>query len=212
VAAGFVASGEVAVLPVTPGGASVSDAEPPEQADPPATSAATTNKRNANITSTSWVPASTRRPDRVQRSRSRHKCAGASTATVRDVTDALDHPYQDLIGFEIESGDGVSRAWVEIDDQHLNPHGAVHGAAPYALVDTAMGGATMSVLPEGNWCSTVDIHIRYLSACFGGRLTATATVRRAGKRIVHLDATVTDDGGTEYAIASGVFAVTPARD
>ena len=58
---------------------------------------------------------------------------------------------------------------------------------------------------------TVDIHIRYLNVCFGGRVTATATVRRAGKRIVHLDATVTGDDGTEYASAVGVFAVTPAR-
>jgi acyl-CoA thioesterase len=121
-------------------------------------------------------------------------------------------PFRDLIGFDIESGDGVSKAWVEIDDRHLNPHGTVHGAVPYALIDTAMGGATVTVIPEDHWCATVDIHIRYLSACFGGRLTATATVRRAGKRMVHLDATVTDEGGTEYAAASGVFAVIPARD
>jgi acyl-CoA thioesterase len=124
---------------------------------------------------------------------------------------SADFAFRDLIGFDIESGDGVGRASVEIDERHLNPHGTVHGAVPYALIDTAMGGATMSVLPEGNWCSTVDIHIRYLSACFGGRLTATATVRRAGKRIVHLDAAVTDEGGTEFAVASGVFAVIPAR-
>lgn len=119
--------------------------------------------------------------------------------------------FRSLIGFDIESADGVGRAWVDTDERHLNPHGAVHGAVHYALVDTAMGGATMSVLPVGNWCTTVDIHIRYLNACFGGHLTATATVRRAGKRIVHLDATVTDDEGNEYASAVGVFAVTPAR-
>ena len=37
------------------------------------------------------------------------------------------------------------------------------------------------------------------------------TIRRQGKRIVHLDATVTDEGGTEYVAATGVFAVIPAR-
>lgn len=122
-----------------------------------------------------------------------------------------DFAFRDLIGFDIESGDGVGTATVEVDERHLNPHGVVHGAVPYALIDTAMGGAVMSVLPDGNWCTTVDINVRYLSACLGGRLTATAIVRRQGKRIVHLDATVTDDGGTEYVAATGVFAVIPAR-
>jgi uncharacterized protein (TIGR00369 family) len=122
----------------------------------------------------------------------------------------LEFPFRDLLGFEVESGDGIGRAWLDIDERHINPHGTVHGAVPYALLDTAMGGATMSVLPDGNWCSTVDIHTRYLAAIRGGRITATAEVRRAGKRIVHLDAVVTGDDGTEYVLASGVFAVIPA--
>ncbi|MAT06543.1 MAG: phenylacetic acid degradation protein [Acidimicrobiaceae bacterium] len=119
-------------------------------------------------------------------------------------------PLRDLLEFEIESGDGTCRAWLDVGPVHVNPHGTVHGGIPYILVDTAMGGATMSVLPEGNWCATLDIHIRYLAPCFGGRLTAIATVRRAGKRVVHLDATVTGDDGTEYVAASGIFAVIPA--
>lgn len=117
---------------------------------------------------------------------------------------------RDLLGFDIESGDGVGRARLDIDERHINPHGTVHGAVPYALLDTAMGGATMSVLPEGNWCSTVDIHTRYLAPIRSGRLTAVATVRRAGRRIVHLDGVVTDDDGIECVLASGVFAVIPA--
>ena len=88
--------------------------------------------------------------------------------------------------------------------------GATAATAADSVGSTAMGGATMSVLPEGNWCATLDIHIRYLAPCFGGRLTAVAEVRRAGKRVVHLDATVTGDDGTEYVAASGIFAVIPA--
>ena len=119
-------------------------------------------------------------------------------------------PLRDLLDFQIESADGTCRAWLDVGPVHVNPHGAVHGGIPYILVDTAMGGATMSVLHEGNWCATLDIHIRYLAPCFGGRLTAVAEVRRAGKRVVHLDATVTGDDGTEYVAASGIFAVIPA--
>lgn len=115
-----------------------------------------------------------------------------------------------MLGFEIESGAGVSRAWLDVDGRHINPHGTVHGAVTFALIDTAMGGATMSVLPEGNWCATLDINTRYLSPCFGGRITATATVRKAGRRVVHLDASVTDEDGKEYVAATAVFAVIPA--
>jgi acyl-CoA thioesterase len=130
---------------------------------------------------------------------------------VSDVrSDGPSFPLRDMLGFSIESGDGTGTAALDVDERHINPHGSVHGAVMFALVDTAMGGATMSVLDEGNWCATVDIHTRFLAPCFGGRLTATATVRRAGRRVVHLDGVVVDDDGTECMAASGVFAVIPA--
>lgn len=142
--------------------------------------------------------------------------------TVEPVSETTDHldvqpsddgpafPLRDLIGFEIATGEGSGSATLELDERHMNPHGAVHGAIPYLLIDTAMGAATMSVVGEGNWCATLDIHTRYLSPCFGGRVTAVATVRKAGKRVVHLDAVVSGDDGREYVAASGVFAVIPA--
>jgi acyl-CoA thioesterase len=119
-------------------------------------------------------------------------------------------PLRDLLGFSIDSGDGEGTASLVVDERHINPHGAVHGAVMFALVDTAMGGATMSVLDEGSWCATVDIHTRFLAPCFGGRLTGRATVRRSGRRIIHLDGVVVDDDGTEFMAATGVFAVIPA--
>lgn len=128
-----------------------------------------------------------------------------------DATDSgSDFPLRDMLGFSIEQGDGVGTTWLDVDERHINPHGAVHGAVMFALVDTAMGGATMSVLDEGNWCATVDINTRFLAPCFGGRITGTATVRRAGRRIVHLDGVVVDESGVELMAASGVFAVIPA--
>ncbi len=119
-------------------------------------------------------------------------------------------PLRDLLGFSIESDDGQSTARLTVDERHINPHGAVHGAVMFALLDTAMGGATMRVVGEGNWCATVDITTRFLAPCFGGELIAVATVRKAGRRIVHLDASVTDADGKEYTAATGVFAVIPA--
>lgn len=119
-------------------------------------------------------------------------------------------PLKELLGFTIDIGDGESTARLTVDARHLNPHGVVHGAVMFALLDTAMGGATMSVVGEGNWCATVDITTRFLAPCFSGELVATATVRKAGRRVVHLDASVGDGDGAEYTAATGVFAVIPA--
>ncbi|MDH3753605.1 MAG: PaaI family thioesterase [Acidimicrobiia bacterium] len=102
---------------------------------------------------------------------------------------------------------GSGTATLTVDERHLNPNGVVHGGVPYAMVDTAMGAATTSVLAEDQVCATIEIHTRYLARCVGGTLTATATVRRAGRRIVHLAATVTDQDGTEIVLATGSFAV-----
>ncbi|MFV0259964.1 MAG: PaaI family thioesterase [Acidimicrobiales bacterium] len=120
-------------------------------------------------------------------------------------------PLRELIGFEIERGEGSATATVTVDHRHLNPHGSVHGGVPFTLIDTAMGAAAMSVAGDGNWVTTVDITTRYLAACFGGRLTAPATVRRSGRLVIHLDASVVGDDRPEHVAANGVFAVIPAR-
>lgn len=114
---------------------------------------------------------------------------------------------QEQLGFTIEKGQGCASASIECDTRHLNPHGTVHGAVLFALLDTAMGAATMSVVPEGDICATIEIHLRFLRASFGGRLTAEVEVLKPGKRVVHLDGTVRDEHGTAIAKATGSFAV-----
>jgi acyl-CoA thioesterase len=127
-----------------------------------------------------------------------------------DASGGSEFPLREMLGFSIESADGASTTSLDVDERHLNPNGAVHGAVMFALVDTAMGGATVSVLDDGMSCATIDIHTRFLAPCFGGRLTGRATVRRAGRRVVHLDGVVIDEDDTEFVAATGVFAVIPA--
>lgn len=128
-----------------------------------------------------------------------------------DATEPSDvpFPFKDLLGFDVERGEGLGRCQLEVGERHLNPNGVVHGAVPYAMIDTAMGAATVSVLPDDQMCATIEIHTRYLAPCFGGVLTATATVRKPGRRVVHLEATVTDGDGREIVMATGSFAVLP---
>ncbi len=53
------------------------------------------------------------------------------------------------LGFALENRDGRSIAVLEISGVHLNPNGVVHGAVPFTMMDTAMGGAGMHASEEG---------------------------------------------------------------
>ncbi|MGB1727554.1 MAG: PaaI family thioesterase, partial [Ilumatobacteraceae bacterium] len=52
-------------------------------------------------------------------------------------------PLRDLLGFELEMGDGNATATLDVTEMHINPHGSLHGAVPFTMIDTAMGAATM---------------------------------------------------------------------
>lgn len=116
-------------------------------------------------------------------------------------------PLADFLGMATERArPGSAVARVKVSAEHLNPHGSVHGAVLFAMVDTAMGAATMSVLDEGWLCASIDVQVRFCKAAFDGELVATANVMQAGKRIVHLLAEIRDQDGALVGLASGSFA------
>ena len=121
-------------------------------------------------------------------------------------------PLQSFLDFDIRDGpDGAVVAFLEVDDRHLNPNGIVHGGVVFSLADTAMGRATMAVLGDGQICASIEVSVRYLRPIPGGRLVATASVLRAGRRIVHLECSITVDGDDRpVAVLQGSFAVLEA--
>jgi uncharacterized protein (TIGR00369 family) len=103
---------------------------------------------------------------------------------------------------------GVGIATVEIGADHLNPNGVVHGAVLFALVDTAMGKSTMSVIDEpGRYCASIEVSLRFIRPAVAGVLTATATVVKRGRSVVHLDARISGDDDRLIATAAGTFAI-----
>jgi acyl-CoA thioesterase len=121
-------------------------------------------------------------------------------------------PLQSFLDFDIRDGpDGAVVAFLEVDDRHLNPNGIVHGGVVFTLADTAMGRATLAVLGDGQICASIEVSVRYLRPIPGGRLVATASVLRAGRRIVHLECGITVDGDDRpVAVLQGSFAVLEA--
>lgn len=105
---------------------------------------------------------------------------------------------------------GEARATAMIDETHFNPHGIVHGSVFFTLADTSMGLATVSVLPEGRLCSTIEIQVRYLRALGAGRLVVDTRVVKPGRRVVHLESKGVDEHGRLVATATGSYAVLEA--
>lgn len=120
-----------------------------------------------------------------------------------------DFPLRGFLGMELtgdEPGTGV--AHVDVGPEHLNPNGVVHGAVLFALVDTAMGKSTMSVVDEpGRYCASIEVSLRFIRPAVAGRLTATATVVKRGRNVVHLEARVEGDDERLVATAAGTFAI-----
>ncbi len=126
-------------------------------------------------------------------------------------TSPAEFPLQDLLGFEIEHGD--QEAWVRLDlgHRHTNPNGVAHGSVLFALMDTAMGAATMAVVDPGQLCTTIEIHTRFMRPAIDGLVTAHAAVINAGKKIVHLQAEARDREQRLLASATGSFMVLEPR-
>ena len=118
-------------------------------------------------------------------------------------------PLKTYLGMEL-SGDqpGVGHATLDIQSHHANPNGVVHGAVLFTLVDTAMGKATMSVIEAaGVYCASIEVSLRFIRPAVSGRLSATATVIKRGRSVVHLEARVTGDDERLIATAAGTFAI-----
>lgn len=117
-------------------------------------------------------------------------------------------PLSDFLGMSvIDEGNGHATAHLDAGPAHHNPHGFVHGAAVFAMVDTSMGAAAMGILGPDQRCSTIELQLRFLRPVVDGPLTAETVVVKPGRRVMHLESRVTDLTGRLVATATSSFAV-----
>lgn len=117
-------------------------------------------------------------------------------------------PLRTHLGLELGSAEpGRATCRIELGPRHANPNGTVHGAVLFAMVDTAMGAATMSVLDEGRFCASVDVQLRFVRPAADGSLVAAVEVLKRGRHVVHLRGEVRDGDDRLIATSEGTFAV-----
>ena len=115
-------------------------------------------------------------------------------------------PYLQLLGIEaveLEIGKAVFK--LPMREKLRQPYGLLHGGATASLIDTAMAFAVVSVLLEDEKATTVDLTVQYLRPHTDGAVVCTATVTRAGKRLLFLSAEVVNEENKLVATALSTY-------
>ena len=111
-------------------------------------------------------------------------------------------PIASLMAFDIEEvGEGRVVFAVEPQEFHYNPIGVVHGGLAATLLDSAMGCAVHSMLPEGRAYTTLELKVNYVRALKRGlgRVRAIGKVIHLGGKVATAEGTVVDGAGKLYA-------------
>jgi uncharacterized protein (TIGR00369 family) len=109
----------------------------------------------------------------------------------------------------IRARDGTVEITIPIKPDICQHHGYVHGGVAGALADTACAWAAATAVGD---VVTSNLTLQYLAPAKGSRLRATATVLKAGKRNVSVEARVFAEAAGEepklVAVALAMIAKT----
>ena len=113
------------------------------------------------------------------------------------------------LGIEsVSMADGECVMELEVGAMHQSMARRVHGGVYFTMLDTVMGRAVISRLPEGRGCATVEAHINYFRPTQEGRIRAVGTCVRLTRRTAYAEGTLTDADGNMLARSSGTFFLT----
>lgn len=107
-------------------------------------------------------------------------------------------PIQDLLGFTLERVDEGRAVFAAIPgERHYNPIGVVHAGLAATMLDSAMGVAVHSTLPQGRGYTTLETKFNLVRPITGdtGRIEAEGTVIHRGRQVATAEGRVTDPAG-----------------
>jgi uncharacterized protein (TIGR00369 family) len=90
----------------------------------------------------------------------------------------------------------------EASEKHHQPNGVVQGGVLTAIADAAMGMAGMTVQEIGWANTTIELKINFIRPVIRGRVKAEGKVVQAGKTVLFLEASVTNEEGKLAALAT----------
>src|SRR5258705_1042074 len=124
----------------------------------------------------------------------RRTLTAAQTRRIHKAVDTV--AYAHLLGIELDDiSEGVAPLGMDVRKEPPQNHGVVHGGDIASLIDTAMAFAIITLLAPREKVTPVDLTISYLRPLTKGRMTATAKVVRAGRRLFVVSADVLGGDG-----------------
>ncbi len=123
-------------------------------------------------------------------------------------------PANDSFGFErVETDDpkqGISFRWT-VPEQYVNSAGNLQGGVLAAFIDATLGATCAAHLPEDHYPALAEMKISFLRPVPAGTtITATGRVIKGGKRLLFVEAEVTDESGKLVAKVTGTEIPAPA--
>ncbi|EWH00814.1 PaaI family thioesterase [Halomonas sp. BC04] len=116
--------------------------------------------------------------------------------------------YHELLGMHVvEWAEDHAVVELNVDAQHLNRSGIVHGGVLTSMLDSALSlaGLYCDVPGRVRRGMTLSLTTTFVSPARGGVLRATGRVRGGGHKIFMASGEVTDGSGELLAIAEGSF-------
>lgn len=121
-------------------------------------------------------------------------------------------PYNEYLGIELQHREsGRAEVALELGPSHLNLRGVAHGGVISSLLDSALGAAVISSIPDAWWCATTSLSVQFVGGAGPGQLTATGRVDRRGQRVAFASGEARDGRRRLVATAQGTWHLWPSR-
>lgn len=124
--------------------------------------------------------------------------------------------FHQEVGFSIDpeqSGVGYCTVAGRVESRHLNINGVVHGGVYATILDTAMGGAVVTTLGEGETTATTSLYVEFLrGARENAVLRARGDVLRRGRHLAFAEGNLFDADGHRLSQAHGTWYIWSAKE
>lgn len=115
-------------------------------------------------------------------------------------------PYLRHLGIElVEISASKAVMKMPMKEELRQPYGLLHGGATASLIDTATAFAVVAAIGTEDKATTVDLTVHYLRPVIDETTICTATVVRAGKRLITVSAEVHNEQGKLIATALSTY-------